>query len=454
MKHYNGFSHEVGAWLDEVATHEAAWIYTRWAALVGASIMTRRKVWLPFMNSKLYPNLYVLFVGAPASRKSTVIDHLIKMLREAGHDAFCPVDLTKASMLKELRTGEFRKQQVNASPNVSTMVDDLFESASDSFEESLWENEALNDIANDDEDLASPLTMVHHELQTLVPENAPAILSVVHDLWDCHDRIDMRGGSLFNVYVNMLCGVNTETLPVILDKKKLLAGLMSRLILVHGEKSGRKFSPFAAVNQLQSIEPMVDLYKDIGQMEGAMSISDEAVELFTKIDSTISRDKAAADARFNTYADRRVIHMSKMAMANALLRRSMTVEVEDIKYCHTLLCFTESHMQEALGDYGFSKEGQAYTAILNALDEAPQGLRQKTLLKKVSYYLTDPESLHSALDSLLQAGLIEVASSSQSGDMSTDAIYTKVKANLKKWTPHFGSTVFPETLPEWAMMLD
>lgn len=458
MQHYKGFPKEIDAWLNEVALNEAPWIYTRWLALGIVAAMTERKVYMPYMTGRVYPNMYIIMVGDPASKKSTVIASGIQMLRGAGYKAFCPVDLTKASLLNTMR--ELKHIREDKSPD--ELADDLF-SSDDSDEqllESLFDDTSLDEMLEDSATRVTPLTAINHEMQTLLPKDAGQILSVLQDLWDSPDIYPTRMGSIRKPYVNMICGLNTETLPVVLEQKKLLNGLMSRLVFVHGAVTGRTCDGFEVAKnlknagQLDCYPDMVKLLQHVRTMSGPMTITEEAREFYTAVSVGISKSDAAADARFNLYAARREVHLLKMAMAHAITRMSMEVVLDDLKYCHTLLCYTESYMPEALGEYGYVKAGQGYKAILDALGESPKGLDMQQIQKKVSFYLTDMTALSEALHNLHAAGLIDDAGTLGGAEESqARTVWTRKPSDLQKWQKHFGTLVFPELLPEWGLRI-
>jgi hypothetical protein len=65
------------SWLQALSLYaeetEAPRQFWTWAGISTIASALQRKVWLPFGFEKLYPNLYVILVGPPASRKAAPI---------------------------------------------------------------------------------------------------------------------------------------------------------------------------------------------------------------------------------------------------------------------------------------------------------------------------------------------------------------------------------------------
>jgi hypothetical protein len=109
----------LSGYLDFVADYKFSAIYNKWAFLAAVSACLERKCWLD-ENALgfLYPNLYVVFVGPPASRKTTtakvpVYQFLKKM--ENG-PILCSNQLTPASLIDELKDAGAIRYEHKTSP--------------------------------------------------------------------------------------------------------------------------------------------------------------------------------------------------------------------------------------------------------------------------------------------------------------------------------------------------
>ena len=447
---------EFELWMSSVELHEAPMLYTRWAALFGASAVLQRNVRIEGSHNRTYPNLLTFFVGPPASRKSTVIGYLREMLFQAGHVDFCPQDMTKNALISELAGGGSAKKRMKAySAKMGYYVDPF--DILDSTPARDVDVTDLMDEAEDDLDVAqcSPLTILADELQTQF-QRTSEVLSVIQDLYDCKPHYAFRNKQLFNPYVCMLSAVNTETLPVIFDHSRLLNGFLSRIILIHSPNSGRKFNPFLARGEMPAIKPMAKLYKRMSEMKGEMIMSPGAEQLYKHIEN-LPAELLMYDIRFDAYMQRRANHLVKMAMCQAALNGRMEVSTVDMAYAHTLLCYTEANMPDALGEYGFSKMSGAQQAVLNALHEATlsgsSALSSNEILPRVQHYVGSMEELANVLNHLVSVRAIKKIGNDVDTGGDARIKYQRVKADLGRWSTQFSKTVFPQLMPEWAKLL-
>jgi hypothetical protein len=68
-------------YLQMVEDTESPRIFHIWSALFAISASLGRRCWLPFGTFDTYPNLYVLLVGTPGTRKTTAANQSKKILR-------------------------------------------------------------------------------------------------------------------------------------------------------------------------------------------------------------------------------------------------------------------------------------------------------------------------------------------------------------------------------------
>lgn len=481
MQHHEAQSPEVAAWLDAVALHESPWLYTRWAALCAASAQAGIKISLEHMYKPMRANMYVLFAAPPASRKSTVLNFTMTMLKEAGHINFCPTDLTKVGLLRALKSGEFRRNQdsqrakrgqtagrLAAAWEISESIGGDFgksgsnrgkignRSKVDSAQYS--EDDLLDTLDEDDLDSAasigSPMSIFSHELQVMFPKQASEVFALLQELYDCVDEYTGRDAIIENPYVTMLALLNAEALPHIFQHRTLLTGLMSRLVFVQAPKSNRTFNGFTAKGRMPGLDPMASVLKQIGNMKGDMEFDKDAEALYQKI-CELPKSLYTPDSRFEPYSERRNEHLMKMCMNQALLCRRLNISLEDVKYCHTLLAYTELYMTDALGEYGFNRDSNAQSSILKVLGQSAEGCTSAKLLASCQHYVNNNEDLVPILQYMEGAGLIKKVnpiSTKSTGDITP--LYFKVGANLKKWVPHYEITVFPQYLEEWSLLIN
>lgn len=75
-------------------------LYDLWSALATLSSIVSRRVWINQGYFTIYPNLYVVLVGAPGGRKTTSLSMAKDMLRELGDIPFAATAMTKEALCR------------------------------------------------------------------------------------------------------------------------------------------------------------------------------------------------------------------------------------------------------------------------------------------------------------------------------------------------------------------
>jgi hypothetical protein len=79
-------------------------MYDLWSALATLSSVVSRRVWINHGYFTVYPNLYIVLVGAPGGRKTTAMNMTKDMLREIGTIPFAATCMTKEALCKYMAT--------------------------------------------------------------------------------------------------------------------------------------------------------------------------------------------------------------------------------------------------------------------------------------------------------------------------------------------------------------
>lgn len=79
-------------------------LYDLWSALATLSSVVSRRVWINQGYYIVYPNLYIVLVGAPGGRKTTAMNMCKDMLRELGTIPFAATCMTKEALCRYMST--------------------------------------------------------------------------------------------------------------------------------------------------------------------------------------------------------------------------------------------------------------------------------------------------------------------------------------------------------------
>lgn len=469
----------LASWLNIVEKFEAPYIYTYWAAISATTAVMGRKVAISYMAQDLFANMYTLLVGEPACKKSTVINQASEFMRRAGYKRFAPDNTSKRELVRELMTGKHKNRQIEATGMAKrvatiapwkTVPDELtratvLASLNAHLENQIKANsmmaEATISVPTDFEDAAFKLSeddlsieqetgdmaVWTDEFQQLFGRAPIEALQLLQKLWDCPYEHQTPEGIIYQPFISIFSAINPNAFNKVFEARDLSQGLLPRMILVSAQPSGRTLSPFNIVKRLDLEDDVVAMLVRAGQMSGSMYLSKEASILYARIVQRVTPEIVAADARFVHYSQRRNVQLIKMAMALQAMHGTYEIDRETLLLANTILCYTETGMSEALGEYGLNKDTTASQAIMSVLSSSSTGIKLPELIRRVRNSCPDNAEAVSAIARLSNVGKIITR-----GEGPQATIY-KVEQNHAKWAPLFGDVIEPTMLPEWEALL-
>jgi len=329
-----------------------------WSAISGASACMGRHVALPFGIGDIYPNMFVLLVGPPGTRKSQAIKYASSIIKDVTGVRFAPDD-----------TGGQRQGLISA-------IEGDMQLDSQEQEMALLDNamaiNSLTDIGNLQVSTTNAIDASHifacaSEFGTFMGEGNVNMTRFLNKVWDGEDynyKLKAEQKVLKDPLMTIVGGTTTSDIARILPAESIGQGFMSRWILVFAPQKAKKVArPF--------LDP--ELRDKIGEvyawlhyeMRGEMQEDVEAHNLLNDIYE--NEDIDMQDSRFLYYAERRHTHLQKLAMVLAAVRKSYTIEVGDVQEAVSILSATEEFMPEALGEFGLSPVGAAKQKMLEFL---------------------------------------------------------------------------------------
>lgn len=332
-----------------------------WAALSAASACMGRHVVLPFGIGDIYPNMFTLLVGPPGTRKSKAISYASKLVSQHTGVRFAPDDTSgqRQGLISamegdtQLSTDEQEWQILNSASSVDAMTD--------------VGNLSIS-VANAADE--HTIFACASEFGTFMGEgnvNMTRFLNKVWDGEDYHYKLKTSQERLRNPLMTIIGGTTTSDIARILPAESIGQGFMSRWILVFSPQKAKNVArPFLDL----SLEPkLAETFAWLNyEMHGEIKESKNAATLLDYMYENKTID--LQDARFLYYAERRHTHLQKLCMVLAGLRRSFTIEEQDVETADALLAATEEHMPEALGEFGLSPIGAAKQKMLEFLQHS------------------------------------------------------------------------------------
>lgn len=432
--------------LDSVSRWEAPYNIWRWSLLSIVAAAVERKVGVKYMAKTLYPNLSVVLIGDTATRKSTVLAFMVDLLEQSGYSSIIKDTITHRDLCKALVKGTAARATKKADGQV---VPDDLASIDSSFSmpalvkadvDSIFHPEPIEDIPT------SSAFLFADEFAEMFYHNRGGnnTLTLIQSLWNCPPIFETQVGTITKPCINLLAATNTSKINNVFVDLTALQGFISRTILVSADPTGRRFSPWDVEFPVKTSDRILEVLDFVSKVSGYITFNAEAQAFLAEIRDNIPLALVAPDMRLHAYASRREIHLIKTAMLLALSDMKMVVDLDCVKYAHTLLAYTETFMATGLGEYGKAENAELMGAITEALQLNPEGLTRQSLAKRVKNFSRKSTDLNPAIAVMIQTGRIQ-----ETGNQ----MLTLTRSGLQKWKVHIGRYVFPELIKEWGMTL-
>jgi hypothetical protein len=364
-----------------------------------------RQVWIPFGSTRIFPTQYIMFIGDPGSRKTTAINMAVDVLRSAGYTTFAAKRTSKEKFLLDL-AGEPEEIDNKRSSNRSAM-------------EELDAMSMLNTMA---QDLPREVMISADEFNNFMGPGNLEFQSILGELWDWDAKEfgytyrlkNSRDLNIFQPTVSILAGNTPSNFALCFPPVSIGQGFMSRLLLIHGEGTGRKITfPEEPSEQLKEglLRQLLTMKRDL---HGKMDFDKQAKEM---LDTIYRTWPDLEDLRFKHYSTRRFTHLLRLCIIYACARLSPIIEPLDVVRANTVLAYAETLMPKALGELGKSKGSEAANKVMQALFAAKAPLTVSYLWKIVRSDLDKPQDLTQVLANLQYADQIQLVKTEEKGTL-------------------------------------
>ena len=357
-------------------------IFHRWAIICGIGAMLGRRYYFRHGHSTILPNFYCMLMGSPGTRKSSAINISKRLLREAGYDKFSAEKTTKEKFLMDM-AGE-------SSPG----ADDFLEQ--EIFGESLGEDAEVY-IAAD-------------EFNDFFGNNGIDFVALLGTLWDWSGKYENKIKNGQSVFINnptiSILGGNTPTgFALAFPAEVFGQGFFSRILLIHGDPSGRRIAFPDPPSDAVRAELVLQLQKIRAAVQGEAKLHPDAKVFLSHIYEKITHP--VDDVRFATYSTRRFTHLLKLCLITSAARCSTTIELQDAVAAHTYLSYAESRMPQALGEFGKSKHSEVSHKIVQLTLSTDSVLSFQEIWKHVQSDLEKVSDLATVLQNLVTADKLQ-----------------------------------------------
>lgn len=375
--------------LDEYVNFVTAFTETRniahvWSFLTAVSALMGRTRYLPFGAKHIFPNMYTMIVGDPASRKSTAIKLVKNLCEDAGYTEFAFESGSKESYFNSLAR---RHQEIAESIDLSLDTSTL---ESQTWEPPLGETHSF--ICSD-------------EFQDFIGTNNMSFISVLGDLWDRernykYETIKHGIISIPKPYVSILGGTTPSTFSNIFPAHAIDQGFLSRLLMVPCRGKGREYAFPPPPDKEQEGHIIEFLRHILGNTPHEVTRTDGATKILEEI---YSEWRSPFDSRFAGYAGRRHTHLLKLCLLFTAFYDTTEITEDILIEAHTLLMYTELMMPDVIGEMGKGPHATAMNLVMNTLSTRKDGLGLTDLYKLLYREVRSMDELDSILNLLRAA---------------------------------------------------
>lgn len=360
---------------------EAPRTYHRWSAIAAVGALLGRQFHFPFGHMKIYPNMYVMLMGSPGTRKSTAVNAAKKAMVLTGYDQFAADRMSKEMFLKAM---------------MQTSIPNM-------------EDCTIDDIMDIIPENGHEMHIVADEFTDFIGQGNTEFLTMLGKIWDCppeykHPKLTGPDVIVDKPTVNLLSGNTPAGFSLAFPPEAIGQGFTSRLVFVHADPTGKKIAwpePPCGASQEALRVHLIEMCESI---KGVANLTDDA-RIVAK--SMYDSFEPIDDHRFANYTTRRHTHLLKLSLCMAAADLSSTVTKRHMLEANTMLHYTECSMSKALGEYGKGKHSSVQQDILAILNKAVRPISMSELWRHVASDLTRQSELVDIIKGLLSAHKIQ-----------------------------------------------
>lgn len=401
------------SYLDET---EVPILFNRWSAIASIGALLERNYCLQFGNTVINPNMYVMLMGSPGTRKSTAIKSIKALLIRAGYTTYAADRTSKEKFLLDLAGIEF-DEKGNA---IST------KDPEDILSQNIFGESSAKE--------PSPIFITADEFNDFLGNGNIEFISMLGNLWDYNGSYTNRikhgkSVSITDPTISILGGNTPTSFSMAFPPETFGQGFFSRLILVYGEPNGRKIT-FPKTREDADTSLLVSILEDVkARVTGKAVYTKEAEMLLDKIYQSW---KGLTDVRFDSYSTRRFIHLLKLCLITSAARLDVRITEQDVIYSNTVLHYTERLMPKALGEFGKAKYSDISHKIIQMLDRTLKPMTLQEIWVEVVNDLEKMSILSEILKNLMVAKKIQMVTGQ--GFLSVKEVQEEVNSDIIEWS--------------------
>jgi hypothetical protein len=376
----------ISAYFSYIGETEAPMTFHRWACITILGAWIGRDYCFRLGHFNIKPNIYCMLMGSAGSRKSTAIKIAARVLGKTGYSAIAADRTTKEKFLLDLSGApDIVIDSKGKAVETVSLEDNIFGSA--------------------ETDHIPEMLIAADEFNTFVGNGNIEFLSMLGVLWDHEGTFknkvkNSKSVEVENPFVSIIAGNTPTGFSLAFPAESIGQGIFSRIILVHGESTGKRIT-FPAIPTIQDTKQITDILHAIKSITTREAVITSAAQKL--LDAIYQSKTPIADVRFESYMNRRFSHLLKLCLVVSAAAMRSVVEECDVVYANTILTHTEHGMSKALGEFGKSKNSDVSHKLVQVLENSYEPVSVKQLWMQLHNDLDDIGRMKDMLTSLVIA---------------------------------------------------
>lgn len=361
------------------SVNEASPRFHKWACLVTLANAITRKVWINQGDWRVYPNVYVGFVGEPASGKSIALSFASKLAQKIDDAMICPASITKEA-LTQYMSKECKKEY-------------------------LFEGKQI---------FYSPISIFSNELVTLLGKEPTHMIDFLTDVYDqdYHKAYTKHQGrdEIYGPCVNLLCCVTPTTLQSMVVEKLVKGGFTRRLIPVYAKERGapNAFPEFTSTHE-EARNRCAGYANKLSKLNGPFDWTPEAKSWFKNWYDTVKDPAMRAEKNpvMQGYLAAKDNLLLKVAMLLSLSKSpELVLHIESVQEAERWLVECEADILNIFGGGGRNQLASVKLMIERFIKDGGKQGQPEAFVKRYHYHMADDKEISAVLEHLVTIGSI------------------------------------------------
>lgn len=366
--------------------NEASPTFHTWGAIGTLSAVIGRRIWFDQTYYKIYPNMYVVFVGEPGDKKTTALNVARGLVQKT------PTPIAPPSITKEALTLLLSQSNEKSPCLKQTTIDNV-----------------IVEFAH--------LSIFASEIVTMLSAGGNPI-GMIEFLTDIYDREIFEVATknkgtdmIIGPYITLMACMTPEQTGAMLKQSIITGGFSRRVVFIYG-RSKAVGIPFPELTPEQSAAKLElhDMLIKLPEWRGAFTMSPEAKDYFAawyqKKHLELNKPHTAAHKNWLRSKDVVLIKVCMMLVV-AEFKMVNIIELRHLKKGIAMLDAVEPDIGRIFAGAGRNVGADIAHKTLKCIEEMPQGQIAKKKLLALMYSEGNAKEIEEAVDFLVQTGKIK-----------------------------------------------